>query len=162
MQIQDDLTKNGIIFDAKPDAVPYNYRITYKVSIICLMIYKCCGRKGCSLVKMHIIASALYDNRFYEILMRFLNTDSWRSFIVRFDPALNRALEYALADKIIIQQANGAYKLTQEGRALASEISSNEDLLLGEKRVLENISVKLSEDRINELLEGWKYRNAQN
>jgi len=58
----EELLKNGIIFDAKPDVVPYNYRISYKVSIICLLIYKCCGRMGCSLIKMHIIASALADN----------------------------------------------------------------------------------------------------
>ena len=35
----EELLKNGIIFDAKPDVVPYNYRISYKVSIICLLIY---------------------------------------------------------------------------------------------------------------------------
>jgi len=33
-----DLLKNGIIFDAKPDAVPYNYRISYKVAQLCLIL----------------------------------------------------------------------------------------------------------------------------
>ena len=37
------LQYTDIIFDAKPDAVPYNYRISYKVTQLCL-IMRICGR----------------------------------------------------------------------------------------------------------------------
>lgn len=48
-----------IVFDAKPDAVPYNYRISYKVSQLCL-IMRICGWGGtCSLIKLHMISFAL-------------------------------------------------------------------------------------------------------
>lgn len=154
---QEELLKNGVIFDAKPDAVPYNYRISYKVSIICLMIYKCCGRRGCSLIKMHIIASALADSRFYKKLMKFLDSNLQREFIVRFDPALNRALEYALADKLVVQQANGSYKLSVDGKSLAKEISEDKEILCNEKQILDDISLKLSEEKIKEISERWKY-----
>ena len=47
------LLTNEIIFDSKPDAVPYNYRISYKIAQICLIVAKSCsGRAGCSLVKL--------------------------------------------------------------------------------------------------------------
>lgn len=154
---REELLKNGIIFDAKPDAVPYNYRISYKVSIICLMMYKCCGRRGCSLIKMHIIASALADSRFYKKLMKFLDSNLQREFIVRFDPALNRALEYALADGLVVQQANGSYKLSVEGKSLAKEISEDNEILFSEKQILDDISLKLSEEKIKEISERWKY-----
>lgn len=156
----EELLKNGIIFDAKPDAVPYNYRISYKVSIICLLIYKCCGRRGCSLIKMHIIASALADNRFYEKLIKFLNSHLQYEFIVRFDPALNRALEYALADELIVQQGNGTYKLSAKGKELAKMIADDKEVLENEKTILEDISLNLSEDRIKEISERWKYSHA--
>ena len=42
------LQYTDIIFDAKPDAVPYNYRISYKVTQLCL-IMRICGRGGCLL-----------------------------------------------------------------------------------------------------------------
>lgn len=156
----DELLKNGIIFDAKPDAVPYNYRISYKVSIICLLIYKCCGRRGCSLIKMHIIAAALADNRFYNKLMKFLNSYLHYEFIVRFDPALNRALEYALSDELIVQQGNGTYKLSIKGKELAKMIADNEEILRNEKNILDEISLNLTEERIKEIAERWKYLNA--
>lgn len=41
-----NLIKEGIVFDAKPDAIPFNYRISYKVSLICMIIKVCCGRRG--------------------------------------------------------------------------------------------------------------------
>ncbi|MCM1038409.1 MAG: hypothetical protein NC434_03730 [Ruminococcus sp.] len=156
----DELMKNGIIFDAKPDAVPYNYRISYKVSIICLLIYKCCGRRGCSLIKMHIIAAALADSRFYNKLMKFLNFHLYYEFIVRFDPALNRALEYALSDELIVQQGNGTYKLSVKGKELTKIISGDEEVLRNEKNILDEISLKLSEERIKEISERWKYSNV--
>ena len=109
MQKTEELAKEGVIFEAKPDAIPYNYRISYKISIICLLIHSCCGRRGCSLIKMHIIGSALSDNRFKQKLKKFLNSHLQYNLIVRFDPALNRALEYAIADEMIVQQGNGTY-----------------------------------------------------
>jgi hypothetical protein len=37
------LEYTDIVFNAKPDAVPYNYRISYKVTQLCL-IMRICGR----------------------------------------------------------------------------------------------------------------------
>lgn len=37
------LLTDEIIFDSKPDAVPYNYRISYKMSQIALIIGMCCN-----------------------------------------------------------------------------------------------------------------------
>lgn len=162
MQKTEELAKKGIIFEAKPDAIPYNYRISYKISIICLIISVCCGRRGCSLIKMHIIGSALTDNRFKQKLMKFLKSHLQCGLIVRFDPALNRALEYAIADEMIIQQGNGTYKLTEKGKKLAKEISNDEKIFKSEKETLNEISLSLTEERIKEISERWKYQSAEN
>ena len=152
MRKTEELASKGIIFEAKPDAIPYNYRISYKISIICLLIHSCCGRRGCSLIKMHIIGSALSDDRFKQRLMKSLNSQLQYNLIVRFDPALNRALEFALADKMIVQQ----------GKKLATTISDDESIFRTEKEILREISLSLTEERIKELSERWKYHNAEN
>ena len=89
-----NLIKEGIVFDAKPDAIPFNYRISYKVSLICMIIKVCCGRRGCSLVKMHMIATAVSDREFEEKLKKYLQTQIPGTFVIRFEPSINRALEY--------------------------------------------------------------------
>lgn len=162
MRKTEELASKGIIFEAKPDAIPYNYRISYKISVICLLIHSCCGRRGCSLIKMHIIGSALSDDRFKQRLMKSLNSQLQYNFIVRFDPALNRALEFALADKMIVQQGNGTYKLSEKGKKLATTISDDESIFRTEKEILREISLSLTEERIKELSERWKYHNAKN
>lgn len=55
---------SSIVFDAKPDAVPYNYRISYKVAQLCLIMRICGWGDVCSLVKLHMISFALisHDN----------------------------------------------------------------------------------------------------
>lgn len=157
-----NLTKRGIVFDAKPDAVPYNYRISYKVSLLCMIIKQCCGRRGCSLIKMHIIANAATDSMHREKLSKYLSSHIQREFLVRFDPAINRALEYSLADGLITQQGNGTYKLTEKGRLLVNNILSDSDIFSYEKTVLQEIATDLTEEKIRAISERWKYLNAEN
>ena len=157
-----NLIKEGIVFDAKPDAIPFNYRISYKVSLICMIIKVCCGRRGCSLVKMHMIATAVSDREYEEKLKRYLQTQIPGTFVIRFEPSLNRALEYALADGLIAQQVNGTYKLIDRGKVLVKEIQNDDAIFRYEKKVLEEIQCDLTEEKIKSLMEGWRYQNAKN
>ena len=157
-----NLIKEGIVFDAKPDAIPFNYRISYKVSLICMIIKVCCGRRGCSLVKMHMIATAVSDREYEEKLKRYLQTQIPGTFVTRFEPSLNRALEYALADGFIAQQVNGTYKLIDRGKVLVKEIQNDDAIFRYEKKVLEEIQCDLTEEKIKSLMEGWRYQNAKN
>lgn len=157
-----NLIKEGIVFDAKPDAIPFNYRISYKVSLICMIIKVCCGRRGCSLVKMHMIATAVSDREYEEKLKRYLQTQILGTFVIRFEPSLNRALEYALADGFIAQQVNGTYKLIDRGKVLVKEIQNDDTIFRYEKKVLEEIQCDLTEEKIKSLMEGWRYQNAKN
>lgn len=48
------LLRGDIIFNSKPDAVPYNYRISYKVSQLCLIMRICGWGDSCSLIKLQM------------------------------------------------------------------------------------------------------------
>ncbi len=157
-----DLTKDGIVFDAKPDAIPFNYRISYKISLLCMIIKVCCGRRGCSLIKMHILATAISDLEYKCKLEKYLNTHIASEFVVRFEPAVNRALEYALVDGFIVQQANGTYKLTDKGKELTRKILDDETIFIHEKSVLEGIHNDLTEEKIRAISERWKYQDVKN
>ena len=110
------LLTNEIIFDSKPDAVPYNYRISYKMAQLCLILFKSCSSKaGCSLVKLHIISNALNTKKYMKALEDYVN-EKMGFMLVRFDPAVNRALKYAIADNLIIQLKNGTFKLSGNGK----------------------------------------------
>lgn len=89
------LEYTDIVFNAKPDAVPYNYRISYKVTQLCL-IMRICGRGDvCSLIKLHMISFALISQENMRKLVDFADGIG-SAPIVRFDPSVNRALTYAI------------------------------------------------------------------
>lgn len=152
---------NEIVFDSKPDAVPYNYRISYKIAQICLIISKSCNsRSGCSLVKLHIIASALNTKECMKDLEDFVN-DKITFMLVRFDPAINRAIKYAMADGLVIQLKNGMFKLSEKGKKLIKQIDKVE-VLEKEKQFLKELGTKLTNDKIESLMSLWRYKNAEN
>ncbi len=152
---------NEIIFDSKPDAVPYNYRISYKMAQLCLIIFKSCSSKaGCSLVKLHIISNALNTKRYMKALEDYVN-EKMGFMLVRFDPAVNRALKYAIADNLIIQLKNGTFKLSGNGKDFVKKIES-EDLLFEEKIFLNRLGLGLTNEKVERLMSLWRYKNAEN
>lgn len=155
------LEYDSIIFDAKPDAVPYNCRISYKVSQLCLII-RICGRADtCSLIKLHMISFALISHDNMKKLVEFAEGKG-NIPVVRFDPTVNRALTYAIAYGLIERQQNAKYKLTDRGRKLAEQIKIVGDLMAVEISDLNTLAKKLTEVKINEMVDRWRMKDAEN
>lgn len=136
---------SSIVFDAKPDAVPYNYRISYKVAQLCLIMRICGWGDVCSLVKLHMISFALISHDNMKKLIDY--TDESDSVpVVRFDPAVNRALTFAIGYGLIKRQQNSKFKLTDRGRLLAEQIKADENLMVVEINDLCLLSKRLTEN----------------
>lgn len=153
------LLTNEIIFNSKPDAVPYNYRISYKVAQMCLILSKCCiGRGGCSLVKLHIFSSALNTKDEKKILEDYLQMKTLY-MVVRFDPAVNRAVKYAMADGLMFQLQNGKLRLSAKGKALVLAIEKDKELMENEKKYLNEYGKKLTDEKVDAMISNWRYKN---
>ena len=148
---------NDIIFDPKASAVPYNYRISYKMALICSIIGKCCGKKGCSAIKLQMINAATTSAdaklQLFDIIE---NPFSFKTKIIRFDPAVSRAIDLALADEVIFRQSNGLYRLKDKGKLLVSKVYEDDSLLASEKKLLSELSNRLTEDIIERIAENWR------
>lgn len=154
------LQYTDIVFDAKPDAVPYNYRISYKVTQLCL-IMRICGRGDvCSLIKLHMISFALISQVNMMRLVEFAE-GTGSAPIVRFDPSINRALTYAIAYGLIERQQNAKYKLTDRGQRLAEQIKVVGDLMAVEISNLNMLAKKLTETKVNEIVDRWRVKDAE-
>ncbi|MDE8329043.1 hypothetical protein PT249_02160 [Erysipelothrix rhusiopathiae] len=154
---------SDVIFEPKIDAVPFNYRISYKLSLICLIIGKCCGRKGCSATKLQMISSALTDAENREELLCAVKLSSLsESTLVRFDPAISRAINFSLEEKLIFRQGNGLFRLNDKGKELVKSIYNDSSLMNTEKEFFSSLSDKLTEDMIDEFSLNWGDGNAEN
>lgn len=156
-----EFIRNDIIFDSKADAVPFNYRISYKVSLICLIIGKCCGKKGCSAIKLQMISAGVSTSKSRKELLG-LNEGKLFSDVtlIRFDPAISRAINYALADSLIYRQANGLLRLADKGKQLVKNIYRDAELMTVEKEFFHELSNGLTEDIIESIANTWRVDNA--
>ena len=80
---------------------------------------------------IHMINVALNDPSVREDIDRLIQGNYLSESIpLRFDPSVNRAINYALADDLITRQANGNFKLTTKGKFLVEQINLDESLIL--------------------------------
>jgi len=107
-----------------------------------------------------MISFALLSRKNMDNLIEFSDRTN-ESVVVRFDPAVNRALTYAVAYGFVIQQPNGNYKLTDQGKNFAERIKLAGDLMVTEIIELTDLSKRLTESRIKELTEIWRDRHAE-
>lgn len=107
-----------------------------------------------------MISFALLSQKNMDNLLEFSDKTN-ESVVVRFDPAVNRALTYAVAYGFVVQQQNGNYKLTDQGKNFAERIKLAGDLMVTEIRELTDLSKRLTESRIKELTEIWRDRHAE-
>lgn len=155
------LIYGGVMFTQRPSAVPYNYRISYKVAQVCLILNICGRGDVCSLIKLHMISFALFSNENMEMLIKFAN-DNGIAPLVRFDPAVNKALTFAKAYGLVEQQASGKFKLTAQGKRFAMLIQQVGDLMVSEIGSLNRLSKKLIEGKVDDLIKVWSGEYAEN
>jgi len=94
-------------------------------------------------------------------LLEFTKSDYAAPPTVRFDPAVNRAVTFAIADQLIVQHKNGKYALTDKGEALVEEIEKDPSVLATEKHELSALSKKLSDAKIKQLSDVWRNAYAE-
>ena len=81
--------------------------------------------------------------------------------IIRFDPAVNRAVTFAIADNLIFQGKNGKYILTDKGWDLVSEIEQDTTIFVSEKSELSLLAKKLTDNKIKQLSDIWRDTYAE-
>jgi len=103
-----------------------------------------------------MISFALFSHGNMKKLIEFTNGEG-NIPLVRFDPAVNKALTYAIAYGFIEQQKSNNFKLTDQGIKLAEKIKLVGDLMVTEIRDLIILAKQLTEGKVKELVEKWRY-----
>ncbi|MCP3763696.1 hypothetical protein NLX67_15070 [Domibacillus sp. A3M-37] len=134
-----------IIFDPKPEAVPYQYRLSYKIALTCLILGMACGRGGCSLSKLHLISVSMYSEKEMNNLLNYVNGKPDTYLVLRYDPTINKTVDFMLAENILFQQGNGLFRLTKSGKNFLDRIKKDKELLKNEKDFLNQLSNGLTE-----------------
>jgi hypothetical protein len=94
-----------------------------------------------------------------RMLVQFAEGNSYAP-IVCFDPTVNREITYAIAYGFVEQQPNAKYKLTDRGQRLIEQIKVVGDLMTIEINDLNILAKKLTENKVNEIVDRWRAKDA--
>ena len=131
-----------------------DYRPMYKMGLIVLILALASRGNKSSLNKLHLLIWSLKsDKNMAFIRMAFMSKDNSKIISWGVEPALNKALLYAVAEDLL-SLSNDKYQLTTKGIAFGKLIANNDQLFTTEKHFLNYIGKqKVTEDYINKLTE---------
>lgn len=153
-----DIDFEKIIFKQRPIPIPIDYRPTYKISIIILVLKLCSTSETASLLKLHLFSWILKseDNRL--LFNKFIQSNYLMEFNVwSIEPALNRALQYSIADELCELTNTSKYKLTEKGKLLYSAISDSntfDEEIYFLKKIGKN---KITDKRLDVMTKQWEF-----
>lgn len=161
---EQELNIKKLSFTQRPIPIPADYRPMYKIALIVLTLRLCCRAETSNLLKLHLFSWALSSDKNISKLRDYVTSNFQTDFSVwSIEPALNRALQYAIAENIC-EVVNGKnYKLTEKGFKFYQMISSDTELFDKEKSFLNFIGKsKITDSRINAMSNQWNINYAEN
>lgn len=135
-----------IRFRRKRIPIAPELRPMYRISQIILVLYLSSTKQTASLLKLQLFNWGLQNAGRYDRLLKLKDTKDFP--IIRFDPFLNRALNYGVAMGVFVfNDGTGKFSLTEQGEEFAKKIL-DEDVFVEEKRFLKSIKKSLSDTYI--------------
>lgn len=141
-------------FAQRPDPVSPDFRPERRIAVCLLIVEKSHSSKA-SWKAMHVLSWALQSPKRIQMLSNVKSgNDLFDLPVVRFEPALDRALDLALGLRFLTRIGSGPFGLTAGGQEALAEIHEA-GILQREVGALAAVSGKISNKDIERLLE-WR------
>ena len=154
---ENELILKKLSFTQRPIPIPADYRPMYKIALLVLILRLCCRSETSNLLKLHLFSWALTSDKNLIKLREYVTSNFQSDFSVwGIEPALNRALQLAIAENIC-EVINGKnYKLTEKGFKFYEMINSDKELFNNEKTFLNFIGkTKITDSLIDAMSKQW-------
>jgi len=153
----DSLFINKISFVKRPYPIPADYRPMYKIGLVTMILKMCCRAETSSLLKLHLLSWAISSDKNRSELRNHITSNFNSGFSVwGIEPALNRALQFAIADGVCELVSGKNYKLTLKGSEFFKRINADKELFAEEKEFLKFVGKnKITDSRIDSMAKKW-------
>jgi hypothetical protein len=159
--LDDELLDVPFTFRERSTPLPSDLRPAWRIAVLLLLLDNCRGAQA-TLKQLHVLNWAIKDRGSQLAFLEFIHGEVLPSqVIVRYDPSLNRAIDFALAEGLVLQNmdelgnatAAGSHRLalSKAGRAIATEILSQSDCMAVEKDFLAAIGHKITQGEVESL-----------
>lgn len=138
-------------FDRRPAPIPAALRPEWRIATLVLTLHQCWGSRA-TRRQLHVLNWAI---RTAEARTTFLHVISGNvrpdEAIVRFDPVVDRALQFAAGESLVTVSGEMVF-LTEKGEQFVKNITRQKDCLVEEKTFLAAIGRKLTQTQVDAFL----------
>jgi len=143
---------NGLRFQQRPDPVPADLRISWRLSALAIVLAQCRGNTATP-QQLHLLATAVRSPLLQQAILRGLAGGALPDDeLVRDDPALTRTIRIADAAGLVEARPT-RIRLTEDGRALARRVAADRNVLVKEKQFLSRLPASITQRSFAALLE---------
>ncbi|HMP71320.1 MAG TPA: hypothetical protein PKA76_18370 [Pirellulaceae bacterium] len=140
------------VFRDRPAAVKGDLRPLWRMSLIVMLLRKCCRQNRTSFARLHVLNWALiFKNNQLTLLDLVKNKTQPTEVLVRIEPFLNTAVNYCIGEGLLSQEKGDRLVLTSQGVNLADRLIEREDIFEEERRFMIELGNSLTEGVVNEL-----------
>ncbi len=148
--------KADFVFRRRPFAIPGDLRPAWRIGLIVLLLKNCCRGGKSSLGRLHVLSWGIRSRQSRRDLEAATDGElPLASLIVRFDPFLDRAVDFAIGENLLTHIGGRAVELTASGRRLATEVESNNSLFEAEKSFIASIRRDVTEQLVDQMFR-WR------
>ncbi len=143
------------IFKERPEAIPGDLRPLWRIGLVLLMLHTASRGGTSSFGRLHVLNWALRSEEGRDALLRILDGQLFPgTVVVRIEPSLNRAVDYAHGEGLVRRVEGNRIELTARGEAEAKRILGHEMLYQSEREFLGAIGKRVTENLVKRLFQG--------
>lgn len=140
------------VFNGRPESIPGDLRPLWRIGVLLLMLYMASWGKKSSFGRLHVLNWALRSDEGRDALLGILEGRlNPGTVVVRIEPSLNRAVDFAHGEGLLKKVGGDRVQLTSTGEAEAKRILDQDELFARERRYLEQVGKRLTEALVTDL-----------
>ncbi|MFE0022296.1 hypothetical protein [Amycolatopsis sp. NPDC059021] len=142
-------------FERRPDPIAASMRPERRVPLLLLLVAKSHG-SGASWKALQLLSWAVRSPEHIHLISQIRDgEDVPDQPLVRFEPALDRAIDLAVGLNLLEDKKNRVYRLTNDGRALVKAVQKS-NAFERERSMLDQIEGKVTQKEVSRIIE-WRH-----
>ena len=108
--------RSTFLFRSRPAPLPADLRPAWRIGVIVLLLKKCCRQQRTSLTRLHVLSWGLRTMEGREQLLAAVKGQlSPDALVVRFEPFLSQAVDFAMGEQLVRREGGARIVLTEAG-----------------------------------------------
>jgi len=151
----DSAVYSAFVFRQRPESIPADMRPIWRIGLLLLMLSVSSRGARSSFGRLQLLNWSLLHDEGRDALLSVLDgARQPNAIMVRIEPSLNRAVDFATAEGLVRTVGGSRIELTEVGEAEAARILAESSLYVKEREYLSLLGKRVTETLVSQIFSG--------